>query len=168
MKINNKGFSLLEILIYITVIAVVTLAVSAIFISIANGQAKADAKAEMDSNLRFITDKINQDISAAAAIATPATAGQTAATLSLTIGASTINYCVVNNQLRRSSSGICDGSAELLSGQAVTVKNLSFTRMENTNTYLSKTAVSIQTSLTLSYTGANQDSVTKQITSSLR
>jgi type II secretory pathway component PulJ len=168
MKINNKGFSLLEILIYITAIAVVTLAIGSIFISIANGQAKADARAEMNSNIQFISDKINQDILAASAVITPATAGQSSATLSLTVGASTIGYCVVNSQLRRSTSGTCDGAAELLSGQAVTIKNLSFTRLENTNSVLAKTVVSVQTALTLSYVGANQDSVTKQITSSLR
>jgi type II secretory pathway pseudopilin PulG len=168
MKSNNEGFSLLEILIYITVIAAVTLAIGSIFLSIAAGQTKADARAEINSNIRFITDKINQDISAASSVGMPAAAGQATATLSLTVGASTISYCVVNNQLRRSSSGICDGAAELLSGQALTVKNISFLRLENTNSYLTKTTVSIQTSLTLSYIGANQDSFTKQITSSLR
>lgn len=168
MKINKSGFSLLEILIYISVIAVITLAIGAVFVSIASGQAKADARAEINSEIRFATDKINQDISAAAAITQPAAAGQSSGTLTLTIGASTISYCTINGQLRRSSSGICDGSAELLTGQAVKVNNLSFTRLENVNPVLPKTIVSIQTALSISYLGANQDSISKQITSSLR
>jgi type II secretory pathway pseudopilin PulG len=167
MKINNSGFSLLEVLIYITVIAVVTTTVGAIFLSIAGGQAKADAAAEINSNIRFVTDKIDQDITAASAVTQPASAGQTLNTLALTIGASSISYCVVNSRLYRSSSGICDGSSEPITSQSIKVDNLSFTRLENTNSILAKTTVSIQTVLSLSYVGVSQNSATKQITSSL-
>jgi type II secretory pathway pseudopilin PulG len=168
MKKNNSGFSLIEVLIYISVIAVVTTALSAVFLSIAGGQARADAIAEVNSNIRFVTDKINQDVSAASAITSPISAGQTLSTLALTIGASSISYCVVDSQLHRSSSGICDGSSELLTSQAVKVNNLTFTRLENTNSVLQKTTVSLQTILTIGYNGISQNSVTKQITSSLR
>ena len=167
MKLNNLGFSLLEILIYIAVIAVVTSAIGGIFLSVANGQARADAMAEVNSNLRFALDKINQDISAASAITTPALAGDTSATLALTSGASQITYCIVDNQLRRGAGGICDGSSELITSQQVKINNLTFTRLENTNSVLAKTIVSIQTVLTISYNGANSAPITKQITSSL-
>jgi type II secretory pathway pseudopilin PulG len=168
MKINNSGFSLLEILIYITVIAVVTLAIGSIFLSIAGGQAKADARAEVDSNLRFATDKINQDIFAASAITSPVAAGQSSNSLALTIGASSISYCLVNGQLYRSSAGICDATDEPLTDTAVKVTGLNFTRLENTNSVLPKTIISIQTLITLGIKGANQDLYSKQITSSLR
>lgn len=168
MKINSFGFSLIEVLIYISVIAVVTTAISGVFLSIANGQARADAAAEINSNIRFVTDKINQDISAASAITQPASAGQTLSTLALTIGASSISYCVVNSQLHRSSSGICDAGSELLTSQAVKVNNLSFTRLENTNSVLQKTTVSLQTTITIGSSGISQNSATKQITSSLK
>lgn len=168
MKKSKSGFSLIEVLIYISVIAVVTTAISAVFLSVANGQARADAAAEINSNIRFVTDKIDQDIAAASAVSQPASAGQTTNTLALTVGASTINYCVVGNKLYRSSSGICDASAELLTSQAVKVNNLSFTRLENTNSVLQKTLVSVQTVITVGSSGLSQSSVTKQITSSLR
>lgn len=168
MKKNNSGFSLIEVLIYISVIAVITTAISAVFLSIAGGQARADAAAEINSNIRFVTAKINQDISAASAITQPAAAGQTLNTLSLAIGASSVNYCVINSQLYRSSSGICDESSELLTSQAVKVSNLSFTRLENINPVLQKTSVSLQTVMTFNYNGVSQNSITKQITSSLR
>jgi len=167
MKINNSGFSLLEVLIYITVIAGVTAIVSAIFLSIAGGQAKANAAAEINSNIRFATDKINQDILSASAVTQPTAAGQISNALALTVGASSIGYCAVNNRLYRSSSGVCDGNAEPITGQDVKVKSLSFARLENTNTVLPETIVSIQTVLTLGYNGVGQGTTTKQITSSL-
>jgi type II secretory pathway pseudopilin PulG len=169
MKKNSRaGFSLLEILIYIAVIAVVTTAIGGVFLSVAGGQARADAMAEINSNLRFALDKINQDISAASAITTPASAGNTSATLALTSGANQITYCAVNSQLHRGTGGICDGNSEKITSGQVKVDNLSFTRLENINDVLPKTAVSIQTVLTIGYNGANSTLITKQITSSLR
>ena len=168
MKINGAGFSLLEILIYIAVIAVVTTAIGGVFLSVAAGQARADALAEINSNIRFALDKINQDISAASVITTPVSAGDTSATLSLISDAKQITYCVANNQLHRGTGGICDGSSELITSQQVKVNNLTFTRLENTNSVLVKTIVSIQAVLTIGYNGAGPLAITKQITSSPR
>lgn len=167
MKVNNSGFSLLEVLIYISVIAVVTTAIGTVFLSIAGGQARADASAEINSNIRFVTDKINQDILAASAITQPTTAGETLSTLAMTIGATSVSYCVVNSQLHRSTSGICDSGSELLTSQTVKVNNLSFTRLENTNSVLPKKIISVQTALTVGSI-SGQNTITKQITSSLR
>lgn len=156
----------MEILIYITVIAIVTAAIGGVFLSVAGGQARADAAAEVNSNVSFALDMINQDILAASAVTTPA-----AATLAVTVGATSITYCVVSGQIFRSAGGICNGSAEPITAAAVAVKNLTFTRLENTNTVLPKTIVSIQTVLTIGYNGANPDyqySLTKQTSSSLR
>jgi type II secretory pathway pseudopilin PulG len=171
VKTHNSGFSLLEIIIYIAVIAVVTSAIGAVFLSVANGQARADAAAEINSNVNFALDKINQDILAAAAVTTPAAAGDSSATLAVTVGATQITYCVANGQIFRSAGGICDSSAEPITTAVVAVKNLSFTRLENTNSVLSRTIISIQTVLTAGYNSAGsnyQYSLTKQISSSLR
>jgi type II secretory pathway pseudopilin PulG len=171
IKIKKTGFSLLEILIYVTIIAVATLAIGGVFLALAQGQAKADVRAEINSNLRFALDKINQDILSASAIVAPAIAGGTADSLAMTIAATTVTYCLVNGQLRRAAGGLCDGTAEPITSGTIRVDHLAFTRLENTNTVLSKTIVSLQTVLTVSYNGANpnyQSAVTKQITSSLR
>jgi type II secretory pathway component PulJ len=171
MKINNSGFSLLEILIYIAVIAVVSTAIGAVFLSVASGQARADAAAEINANVSFATGKINQDILLADAISQPTIAGEVSSALTLTVNATTISYCVISNRLYRSSSGVCDASSEPLTSPQTVIKNLSFTRLENINSVLPKTIVSIQTSLTAGYSGDNPDyqySLTKQTTSSLR
>ena len=170
MKSNNSGFTLLEVLIYIAIIAVVTSAIGAVFLSVANGQARADSAAEVNSNISFVLDKVGRDIAAANTINQPAAAGNSSATLALTIGATPINYCVVSGRLYRGSGGICNENSEPLTGQTVTVKSLTFTRLENINTILPKTVVSIQTVLSISYNSSNpssQYSATKQLTSSL-
>ena len=172
LKKNNLGFSLLEILIYVSIIAIVISAISGVFLSLAQGQAKADARAEINSNVRFALDKINQDILSASAIATPAAAGDVSnGSLVMTISPTTVTYCVVSGQVRRSAGGTCNSSAEPITSSTVKVDNLSFARLENTNTFLTKTIVSIQTILTISYNGTSsnyQSAITKQITSSLR
>jgi Tfp pilus assembly major pilin PilA len=168
---KNDGFSLLEIIIYIAVIAIVTAAISSVFLSMAGGQASANAVAEIDSNLTFPMNEINQDIVAASAVTTPAAAGATSSTLTLTVGATTVTYCVVSGQLYRGTGGICNSGSEPFTSPLVKVNNLKFTRLENTNSILPKTIVSIQTILSLSYNSANprsQYTIVKQTTFSLR
>ncbi len=170
-KNKNRGFSLLEILIYIAIIAVVTSIIGGVFLNFAKGKARAETRTEVDSNIQFVLNKIHRSVLAASEVITPAAAGDTSESLVLTISGTTVTYCVVNNQVYRSSGAACDENADLITSDTVTIDNLTFTRLENTNPVLAKTVVNIRTSLTSSYNSTSPDyqyTSTKQITSSLR
>jgi Tfp pilus assembly protein PilW len=153
----SRGFSLMELLIYIFIATIVTLAVVSIFLSIQKGRGQAESRAEVNSNLRFATDKISQDIRSASAVITP-DLSQASSTLKITLSDGNVTYCLKNGKLRREAAGgLCTESSAAITADDVLVQSISFTRLENTNTILSKTLTSIVISLTMSYNSASPD-----------
>ncbi len=168
---NQQAFTLIEILLYVTIIAIVTIILTRSIITFSQGQGKVEARTQVNSGIRFALEKIHQDIRSATSVSTP-TAGGTSTSLVMDIGGSNVTYCVVSNQVRRAGSGsACNSGSPVVTPSELNVTNLSFSRLDNTNTILSKTTVSIQTSITASYNSSSpnyQYTETKQATSSLR
>lgn len=154
---SRAGFSLLELLIYIAILSLITLVIGNAFVSFNRSRGQVEARSEVNTALRFAIEKMAQDIHAASSATTPATAGATSSTLVLSVSGTTVSYCVVNSQLLRDTSGGCSGSGEAMTSTTVTVATPTFTRIENTNTVLSKTFVSIEINLTASYNTSNPD-----------
>lgn len=152
-----KGFSLLELLIYIAILSVLVMVVAGIFISISQGRGATEARNDVSDNLRFAIDKIAQDLRAASAVAVPATAGATSTVLTATASSSNVSYCVSGGRLRREISGSCGVSSDPITSDTVTVNSLVFTRLENTNPILSKTIVNIRIQLNISYNSSSPD-----------
>jgi len=176
---SQAGFSLLELLIYLVLLALMSLVVASVFITIIQGQGQIEVRTDVNSNLRFATEKIAQDIRAASAVTTPATPGGTAGnTLVMTVSGSTVTYCVAANQLRRLvGAGTCDTTTEPITSDSVIVTTPTcpstciFTRLENTNSVLSATTISVKISLTITSTataGPKQFSSSKTTTVSLK
>ena len=174
-KLQTKsGFSLLELLIYTAVLAVMATVIVNVFLGITMGRGQFAAESEVNSNLRFAIEKINQDIRAASAVGTPASpGGTTSSSLVMTVGADTITYCISSNRLRR-QVGVnpCDSSSPVVTSDKVNVTcplDICFTRLENINSNLPAalgTALTIQISITMSYVGGGsfQYSATKTTT----
>ena len=174
-KLQTKsGFSLLELLIYTAVLAVMATVIVNVFLGITMGRGQFAAESEVNSNLRFAIEKINQDIRAASAVGTPASpGGTTSSSLVMTVGADTITYCISSNRLRR-QVGVnpCDSSSPVVTSDKVNVTcplDICFTRLENINSNLPATlgtALTIQISITMSYAGGGsfQYSATKTTT----
>lgn len=170
MKLSNqKGFTLLELILYVGILVIVMVVVINIFTSLSKGNGNVEARTEVDSNLRYALEKINQDVRVATSVTTPATAGSTSATLVMTVGGATITYDVSGGQLRRQVNA---GTPVAITPTTVTVATPTFTRLHNTNTVLSVTIVTIQSDLTVSTptTGSpdKQYSQRKKSTAALR
>ncbi|MFA6407210.1 MAG: prepilin-type N-terminal cleavage/methylation domain-containing protein [Candidatus Paceibacterota bacterium] len=154
---NQKGFSLLELLIYTAILAIVTVVIAGAFTTLNRGRGRSEAQVEVNSNLRFAIDLIAQDLRSATAISVPATANATSSSLSAIVSGVAVNYCITSSTLRRQSAGACSASSEAVTSNLVLVDSLLFTRLENTNATLSKTIISIETSLALSYNSSSPD-----------
>jgi type II secretory pathway pseudopilin PulG len=178
---SSLGFTLLELIIYITILALLSLAIAGVFTSVIRGQSLAEVQIDVNSNLRFAIERMSQDIRAASAVATPATPGGTAAnTLVMTVSGTTITYCVAGNQLRRlSGAGTCDTNTDAITTDTVSVSTPTcptsciFTRLENlTGAPLNVTVISIKIDLTISNTigssSEKQFSSNKKTTVSLK
>lgn len=160
-RINNQsqtsGLSLLELLIYIAILAVLTLFIAGIFISISRGRGASEARSEVNSNIRFAIEKISQDLRAAtssAAINTPNSTTTPTSVLNITLGANTIEYATTTaGQLRRS----LDGSPENITSDLVEVNSLSFKRLQNRNQILGKDFISIEINIGARYKSESPD-----------
>lgn len=153
-KEKKKGFSLMELLIYIAVLSIVMVAISNTFISISRGNGQSQAKTEVDSAIRFAGELLKQDIKNASTISVPATAGSSNSTLSLIRNGTVILYDVSTGVLRRKEG---TNSPVNLTNSTISVGVPTFTRIENTNTTFSVTNVAIKINMTFSYNSNSPD-----------
>lgn len=169
---NNSGFSLLELILYMGLLTTITLIVSAVFVSYNRGRGFVESKAQVNSAVNFAVEKISQDLKSASTVSLPAIAGGSSDNLEISIGGSPVKYCVQGGQLRRETTvAACSASSEAVTSSIVAMGTPTFTRLENTNTTLSKTIISIEISLTASYNSPSPDwqySENKKTTVSLR
>jgi type II secretory pathway pseudopilin PulG len=85
---RSDGFSLLELLVYMALLAIVMLFIGNIFIGINTGRGKGEAQVEVNSNLRFAFQKIEADLRAATSVTTPASGSGSGASISFIQAAS--------------------------------------------------------------------------------
>lgn len=164
----RRGFSLLELLIYIAILSGILVLISQAFLSFNRGKGLGEARSEVNSNLRFAIEKIASDVRSASLVSTPATSGASSNTLVMTVSGSTITYDVLAGQLRRQVDVL---APEPITSSTVTITNATFTRLENTNTVLAKTVVSIEIDISAAYNSTSPDfqySQRKKTTASLR
>lgn len=156
-KNYQKGFSLLELLIYIAVLAVVMTMLVGVFFSINRSRGKVESQSEVNSNLRFAMEKLSGDIKSASQISTPVAAGSAANNLVINNAGATIEYCINAGTLRRQENGTCDGNSPTITSDKVKVDNLSFNRIENSNANLTKKVISLEITISMSYNSSSPD-----------
>ena len=149
----KSGFSLLEILIYVSILSIIVVIVSSTFISLSRGRGQSAARSEVNNAIRFSTELLRQDIKNASVITVPTT-GSTSSTLTLTRGGVVIVYDVSGGVLRR-QEGV--NTPINLTNSSVSVSAPLFTRIENTNTLFGDTDVSLKINMTFSYNSNNPD-----------
>lgn len=168
---KQKGFSLLELIIYVAVLSVVAMIVAGIFISLNKGGGQNEARSEVNSAIRFSLERISQDLKSATStsiISDPSGTTTASVILTFSAGPDTISYSTTtDNRLQRS----LNGSPETLTSDKVEIIFLKFVRLENKNNVLNKTFTSIQTEISGRYKSENPDwqySESKKTTISLR
>lgn len=158
--------SLLELLLYIAILSGLMVVVSDAFISLSKGRGQAEARSEVNSAIRFVAERIKQDVKNASAVSTPIL-GASAATLSMTVSGTPVVYDVLMGVLRRTENGVTASTT----GSAVAVDVPTFTRLENYNSVLNATTTAIQTAMTFRYNASSTDWVysdTLRTTATLR
>lgn len=144
----------MELLIYIAILSVILLVISSAFISISKTGGSVDARTEVNSNTRFASNRIIQDIKSASAVSVPVIVGGTATTLELTVSGDTILYDVSGGQLRRK---VNTGTPEPVTSNLVTVSSPIFTRLENYNSVFQATTTAIDINMTVTHVNTGSD-----------
>lgn len=161
----NSGFTLLEFLIYFAIIAGIGTALAGIFIVLNTGKSQSDAKAEVDSAIRLITDKIKTDVKDATVINTIAGVSGDSLFLTTEIGCVSYNVTAATSTLpaqmtRRVDTGAsCEthGETVALSGTQVKITSATFTREDALNPAVHRVVAGIRVNLTVAYNSDSPD-----------
>ncbi len=153
VKCGLRGFSLFELIIYMAILSGLMVIVSGSFLSLSKGRGQSQARNEVQSSIRFATERLRQDIKSASAVTVPAS-GSASSTLSLTISGTQIVYDMATGTLRRK-----DGAASpvAVTGANIKVDVPTFTVIANYNQRLQATTTAVQIAMTFRYNASSTD-----------
>jgi Tfp pilus assembly protein FimT len=148
-----SGFSLLELLIYISILSIIVVIISNTFISLSKSQGQSQARSEVDSSMRFATELLRQDLKNATIVSVPALVGSSS-TLTLTRGGVVIVYDVLGGVLRRQEGA---SSPVNLTNSNIIVSVPNFTRIENISSVFGTKTITIKVNMTFGYNTTSSD-----------
>ena len=118
---NNKGFTLVELLVAVAIFAIVALAATGIFVKVMNVQKKAFAIQEVQDNISYTMEIISKEIRMMSEITTKNTASSTLEFKNSK--EKDIIYSLSGGYLQRSVDG---GDPQSITSSRVTVEELKF------------------------------------------
>ncbi len=132
LKINNRGFSLLELLIYMAILAGFLVVLANLFFMITASSGKEEARAEVQQNLRFAIQQITTDIRSATAITEPVISSGGNA-LNITVGGIATIYSISGNGILQKTRGAVteDITTDRVAISSPSAAPFVFTRVDN-------------------------------------
>lgn len=126
---NQRGFTLIEQLIYMGLLSIFLITLTEMFVSILNVRKESEAVSAVEQDGRFIMARLAYDINRADSITTPAAPGASSSSLGLIIGGVTYTY-VLNGTNLQLTTNVGTNSINSLGSSINTV---SFQRIGNNN-----------------------------------
>jgi Tfp pilus assembly protein PilW len=123
MKKLQKGFTIVELVLYGALVTILLSIVSQLFVSTLDVQESSESYSAVQQDGRYILSRISYDVKRATAITAPSTLGSPASSLTLTINAVPYTCSLTAGNL------LCGGVQ--LNSYGSTVSALSFTRYGN-------------------------------------
>ena len=125
-----------------SIVSFVGLSAGGIFVSINSSRLRAEARAEVNSNLRFALDKMRQDLREATNVTSPV-ADTTSAPLVITVQGNAVTYALESGVITRNSVPVISNN--------VNVTALTFERFQNVNLPTLKVATTLRATITAEY-----------------
>lgn len=129
-KLNNRGVTLLEVLLYVVLATIILGAIVAFIFSFSSTSAKSDLIRDINKQGSFAIDSVLKEIRLADGITTPS-ASSTSNSLEINQGSTTVSVVLNSNKI-----GITRGtsSEEFVTNSSVYVSNLSFVNLSKSGT----------------------------------
>src|SRR3990172_2789819 len=124
-KSNNLGSTLIELLLYMVIFSILTVALFQLFVMIIETQLESQSTSSVLVDGQYILNRFNYDIKRAKNIVSPLTGGQSS-TLQLSIDTTTYVYTLTNGNLTIASSGA--QASDQLNSTNTNISGLNFTR----------------------------------------
>jgi prepilin-type N-terminal cleavage/methylation domain-containing protein len=121
---SQRGFSLIELIIYVAIMSILVVVLCSTFASILEVQTDSKATSSVDQDSRYIIAKLNYDMQSASSIVAPAVGSQSAA-LQLSINTATQSYALSNGNLQLTKNSQADN----LNSTNTSISNLTFKRL---------------------------------------
>lgn len=130
MKIikNKKGFTLVELLLYLGIFSIILTVTLQMFGSVFEFQLESQATSSVDVDGKFIMNRFNYDISRASSITIPATLGASGSALTIVVNSQNLTYSLSDGDINLNNATA--GTTDQLNSTETTASNLSFTRLE--------------------------------------
>lgn len=125
---NNKGFTLIEMLLYMSLMSIFLIVLTDVLVSITSSKAESETYTATDQDGRFILARLTYDIARSSAITTPGAIGTTTNNLVLTIGPDTYAYSLVGENLQLAVNAT---PANNLNGSSTTITAPTFKKVSN-------------------------------------
>ncbi len=128
MRKYARGFTLIELVLYMGILAMLLTVLSSMFSSVVSTQIASKATSSVDQVGRYLLAKLSYDSRSSSAILIPATPGANTNTLQITRNSINYTYSLdSNNNLQVINNST--GEANLLNGYDTQVTNLQFFRI---------------------------------------
>lgn len=124
---KKRGFTIVELLIYIGLLSILLVVLTEIFLSILDLQSEGRAVSSVAQDGRFLIARLNYDLRRSSSITEPATLGETSTNAIVTIDGNPYTFAENGGNLVLTT----DGSSENLNSEGSRVTNLTFTRLGN-------------------------------------
>ncbi len=125
---NSKfAFTLVELLVFMGLFAILIVILTQILVSALNVQLETQASSSVQQDGRYILARLTYDLNRASAITQPATAGTQSNILQLTIGGSNYKYATASGNVFDLTVGA--GTANQLNSFGTTITNVVFKRI---------------------------------------
>lgn len=125
----NKGFSLVELLIYIGLLTILMTILTRMFTSITDVQLSSEATGAVEEDGRYIYTRFAYDVGRASSVVTPASLGSQSSTLTILIDGVANTYSLSSGNLMLANGQ----GAQQLNSVGSTISNLTFERLGNVN-----------------------------------
>jgi type II secretory pathway pseudopilin PulG len=126
-QFGQGGVTLIEVLVVMGMLSAMLVVLATVFTSAADTQLQSKSYSATLSNGQFIMARLNYDIARASAVTTPASLGDSGATLTLVIGGNNYTYDVSGGDLRLTDNTGTDN----LNGNDATISGLNFQELGN-------------------------------------
>ncbi len=124
-RATKKGFTLIEILIYMGILSVLLVIFIDMFATLVNKQLEVESDSALQQDSNYLLSKISYDFGLAKNIVAPAAPGSPSATLRLLMGSEFDDYYLKDGNIISSRSG----TLAQLNSSETTISNLTFQRL---------------------------------------
>jgi type II secretory pathway pseudopilin PulG len=161
-KNKTSGFTLLETIIYVSILCLFIMILTQTFTTILDAQLESQATSSVEEDGNYILTRLNYDIRRAENVTIPANLGDQNTSLQMTVGGINYTYNLNNGNLLLTDNS---GTNQLNSSET-TISNLKFTKLGNIGGKSSIQITITVSSVTL--VGTNREIRNYQTTAGLR